>query len=155
AMASGTMTAQTASPARKSGTKQSRRYAGSQPRMGSSRAARETRSGGAATRTCRAFVRPGRPPVPIQPAPPIEQRERGHQGRDEQTDPEDQKHPERGDALDQPLEVHAEEPREKGQRQEDGREDRQAVDDSRLPVGDARPVAFHGVPNPLAEIVDL
>src|SRR5215475_6057979 len=148
------MTAQTARPARKSGTKQSRRYTESQPRMGSSRTARETVSGGSATRNCRAFVRPGRPPVPIQPSPTTEQREGGNQGRDEQTDPEDQKHPERGDALDQPLEVHAEEPGQKGQRQEDGREDRQAVDDSRLPVGGARPVAFHGVPDPLAEIVD-
>src|SRR5262249_11200566 len=144
------MTAQTASPARKSGNKQSRRYAGSQPRMGSSRAAPETGTSGSATRNCRPFVRPGRPPVPFQPSPTMEQRERGDQGRDKQTDPEDQKHPERGDALDQPLEVHAEEPGQKSQRQEDGREDRQAVDDSRLPVGNARPVAFHGVPNPLA-----
>src|SRR5262245_59218303 len=115
------MTAQTASPARKSGNKQSRRYAGSQPRMRSSRAAVETASGGSATRNGRPFVRPGRPPVPIQPSPTVEQRKGGDQGRDEQTDPEDQKHPERGDALDQPLEVHAEEPGQKGQRQEDGR----------------------------------
>src|SRR5262245_37963383 len=110
------MTAQTASPARKSGNKQSRRYAGSQPRMGSSRAPRETASGGSATRSCRPFVRPGRPPAPIQPSPTMEQRERGDQGSDEQTDPEDQEHPERGDALDQPLEVHAEEPGQKGDR---------------------------------------
>src|SRR5262249_6974361 len=143
------MTAQTASPAKKSGNKLSRRYVGSQPRMGSSRAAREPVSGGSATRNCQSFIRTGCPPVPIQPSPTMEQRERGDQGSHEQTDPEDQKHPERGDALDEPLEVHAEEPGQKGQRQEDGGEDRQAVDDSRLPVGDARPVAFHGVPDPL------
>src|SRR5690348_10165511 len=40
-MASGTMTAATARPARTSGNKQSRRYAGSQTRMGSSRCAME------------------------------------------------------------------------------------------------------------------
>lgn len=57
-------------------------------------------------------------------------------------------------AVDHPLKIHSEEAGQKSQREKNGSDDRQAVDDLCLFIGNTRSITLHCFSSSLAQVID-